>query len=808
MFVEVIVDINHKQVDQLFTYRVPKFLEQQVTVGQRVIIPFGRQTKVGYVIRCVERLDDAQFNDPSKIKSIQALMDYEQVLTNELIELSRWMADTYITTRIGAIESMLPSALKVKYERLIFMNPEHEVQMNLFSDALKDKFNASGHSGFKLSSIPLDSQLFKEIQQLLDEGVLIQESDIAQSLNKKKSLSVQYIEQNIERLKGQKQIECYELIKSRPFDWWTYSDLKSHGFSRSVVKGLVDKQFLEEGYVEVARDPFAHMDVLPTEKKQLNGEQQIVFDRISNDIVESKQQVHLLHGVTGSGKTEVYLNLIEQALSLGKEAIMLVPEISLTPQMVERVKARFQDDVAVLHSALSAGEKYDEWSKINKGIAKVSVGARSSIFAPFKELGIIIMDEEHESTYKQQDHPRYAALDIAIERSKYHDIPIVLGSATPRLETYVRAEHDVYTLNTLTTRANQQATLPDIHLIDLTKEFTVDPQMLFTNPLLNSIKETLQKGEQCVLFLNRRGYSTHITCNECGHVPHCKHCDISLTYHHHSQSLKCHYCNYEENKPHQCPSCHAQNSMELIGVGTERAAETLGELIPEAQIVRMDNDTTRKKGAHERIFNQFGQGEYNVLIGTQMVAKGLDFPNVTFVGVLNADTQLNLPDFRASEHTFQLLTQVSGRAGRADKAGQVYIQTFNPTHYAIKHVVSKDYLAFYQEEMAYRKMAKYPPYFYMTLIVIEHDDMDVTLQHAHYIYQFIDQQMNKGCYLLGPTPSPVSKVKDKYRYQLLIKYKQQNQMNHILHQIDQQYRSLYQTDRIAVHIYINPDHFM
>ncbi|OMG45092.1 primosomal protein N', partial [Paenibacillus macerans] len=396
-------------------------------------------------------------------------------------------------------------------------------------------------------------------------------------------------------------------------------------------------------------------------------------------IHDEKERTFLLHGVTGSGKTEVYLQTIEEVLNKGKEAMMLVPEIALTPQMVLRFKRRFGDDVAVLHSGLSKGERYDEWQKIRDGRARVSVGARSSIFAPFKNLGIIIIDEEHESTYKQEDYPRYHARDIAQWRSQFHHCPVVLGSATPSLESYARAEKNVYELLSLPHRVNQQA-LPHIDIIDMREELSEGNRSMFSIALRQAIQERLDKKEQIVLFLNRRGYASFMLCRDCGYVPHCPHCDISLTYHKTTDQLKCHYCGYQENPPSQCPNCEGDH-IRQVGTGTQRVEELLQQEFPHARIIRMDVDTTSRKGAHEKLLNDFEAGKGDILLGTQMIAKGLDYPNITLVGVLNADTMLNLPDFRASERTYQLLTQVSGRAGRHEKEGQVIIQTYNPDHY-------------------------------------------------------------------------------------------------------------------------------
>ena len=409
----------------------------------------------------------------------------------------------------------------------------------------------------------------------------------------------------------------------------------------------------------------------------------------------------LLYGVTGSGKTEIYLQSIQRVLEDGREGIVLVPEISLTPQMVNRFKGRFGDQVAVLHSGLSVGEKYDEWRKIQRKEVKVVVGARSAVFAPFENLGIIIIDEEHETSYKQEDNPRYHARDVAIERAKKHQCPVVLGSATPSLESFARAEKRVYHLLTLSKRMNDQ-NLPDVKIVDMREELREGNRSMFSRELFEKLQDRLMKKEQTVLFLNKRGHSSFVMCRDCGYVVQCPNCDISLTYHRYNQQMKCHYCGYESVVPTTCPECTSDH-IRYFGTGTQKVEEELGKIFPEAKVIRMDVDTTSRKGSHEKLLTEFHEGQADILLGTQMIAKGFDFPNITLVGVLSADTMLHLPDFRSSEKTFQLLTQVSGRAGRHELAGEVVIQTYSPEHYSIELAGQQDFDLFYQKEMMVQK---------------------------------------------------------------------------------------------------------
>ena len=514
----------------------------------------------------------------------------------------------------------------------------------------------------------------------------------------------------------------------------------------------------------------------------MNAEQQVAVETILQSVQEQQSQTYLLEGITGSGKTEVYLQVIAEVLNQGKTAIMLVPEISLTPQMVQRFKSRFGEHVAVMHSGLSQGEKYDEWRKIERGEAEVVVGARSAIFAPIENIGVIIVDEEHEASYKQEETPRYHARDLAIWRSEYHHCPVFLGSATPSLESRARAQKNVYQRLRLTQGANQAATLPTIDVVDMRKEVENGNVSSFSMSLQEKLQERLEKNEQSVLLLNRRGYSSFVMCRDCGYVLPCPNCDISLTLHMDSKTMKCHYCGHEERIPYRCPNC-GQDKIRYYGTGTQKVEEELQTLLPDSRILRMDVDTTRRKGAHEKILRTFGEGQADILLGTQMIAKGLDFPNVTLVGVLNADTALNLPDFRSSERTFQLLTQVSGRAGRAEKPGEVIIQSFNPEHYAIQLAKAQDYEDFYTKEMYIRHRGDYPPYYFTVQITASHPEENEAAKQMFQIATKLKQGLSPQAILLGPTPNAIMRVNNRYFYQVIIKYKQEPMLQPLLKEI-------------------------
>ena len=512
----------------------------------------------------------------------------------------------------------------------------------------------------------------------------------------------------------------------------------------------------------------------------LNQQQQNVVDSVNL----SMNDTYLLYGVTGSGKTEVYMELIDRVLNMGKSAIMLVPEISLTPQIVDRFVTRFGDSIAILHSGLSDYEKYDEYRKILEGKVKIVVGARSAIFAPLDNLGIVVIDEEHTSTYKQDNHPRYSAKDVAILRGKYNNCPVIFGSATPSLESFARAQKGVYKLLTLDKRAGN-GRLPNVNIVDMKVEIKKG-NFILSQMLVDKITDRLVKGEQVILLLNRRGYSSMLTCRDCGSVLKCPNCDISLTYHKTSNSNRCHYCNYSVKNIRVCPECHSDNIKDY-GLGTERLEEELKRMF-NANVVRMDMDTTSKKGMHEKIINDFGLHKYDILVGTQMIAKGLDFPLVTLVGVINADSSLNLPDFRSAEVTFQLLSQVSGRAGRSDLAGEVIIQTYNPEHYSIRYAKNHDYLNFYKEEMKNRMDLSYSPYYYLTLVNISSRDYDLGFKEANKIGDYLRKNLSDNTKVLGPSMANVFRINNVYHYQCIIKYKRDDKLSLVLREIDNIYK--------------------
>lgn len=574
--------------------------------------------------------------------------------------------------------------------------------------------------------------------------------------------------------KTKKQQECLAYLKNHPM-----SQIKDIPYTKGVVDHLVEQGFVEYQKIEHYRQPIVG-EIEKKKKIILTHDQQNVVQ----GILSRPERVSLIHGVTGSGKTEVYIALASAILHEGKTVMMLVPEISLTPMMVEVFKQRFGDQVAILHSRLSSGEKYDEYRRIKRQEVKIVVGARSAIFAPLENIGLIILDEEHDASYKQETKPRYLTSQIAKMRAQTHHARVVLGSATPSLESYSRAQKGIYDLYVLDKRINQKP-LPNVQIIDMVDEMKHHNYSLFSLEMKKRIQETIDKGDQVMLLLNKRGYATYVRCQDCGEVVKCPHCDVTLTYHKDEQKLKCHYCEYQMPFPQQCPHC-GSHYLKKIGMGTQKVEEDIEKTFHNAKVIRYDVDTTKNKNGHLKLLEKFKKKEANILLGTQMIAKGLDFEDVTFVGVLNADMSLNVPDFRASERTFQLLCQVSGRSGRGKKQGTVIIQTYNPNHYAIETAANHDYLSFYKQEMFYRQKAQYPPYCHLVSIVVQSKDEKRVHQSAIDIKDYLTSHIHQGV-VLGPAKSVIYKMQDIFRERILIKFVKSQEIYQALEVVNDYY---------------------
>ncbi len=706
MFAEVIINSNARALNKIFDYIVPTNMEKEIKVGARVFVPFGNGKKLddGFVINLKEESEFAN-------KEI-AKIEIEQSLTEDNITLAKLMARKYFCNISDCIKLMLPPGTGSKESN----NRVKEKKGN-FVYLKKEK---------------------DEINFLIENG----------------------------KIKSEKHVRVLTFLEQN--DGIYISDLEILAdVSKAILKTLEKNGYIEiiEGKIE--RNPFINKNIEKDEQKKLNQEQQKCFDGINLSIEKNEFSKNLIYGITGSGKTEIYLQLIQRVLEKERAAIVLVPEISLTPQMVDRFLARFGEIVAVLHSRLSTGERYDEWQKIAIGEKKIVIGARSAIFAPIKNLGIIIIDEEHDISYKSDMTPRYNAKDLSKYIAEKNNCPLVLGSATPEISTMYNAKKNDISLYTLTKRANN-SNLPEVQVVDLRNELAIGNRSMLSFKLQNEIKENLEKKKQTILFLNRRGYSTFIICRDCGYVAKCKNCNISLTYHIKENKLKCHYCGYETKAITECPECNSKK-VKYFGTGTQKLEDEISKLFPEASTIRMDIDTVSKKNSHEEILNTFKNENIDILIGTQMVVKGHHFPNVTLVGVIAADSSLNLDDYRAVEGTFQTLVQVAGRSGREEK-GKVIIQTYNPDHYAIIDAQKQDYNLFYNQEIELRKMLNYPPFCDIIMINFQGTDLFEIQKISELVYKRI-KSTNSDIIIYKPVPSPIDKIKNKYRWRIVIKCK-------------------------------------
>ncbi len=778
------------QTDRPFDYLIPTVLENTIQPGMRVWVQFGKGARqvMGMVVALSTTASYA-----GALKPLLAVLDAKPVLNAELLALSKWLAETTYSFWITCIQTMLPAQLKASAEK--YFQPrttagkallpagEELAMADVKPEALGGLLKAVQRGDLEVDYRLHDRARVKTVKHVVPQLDADGVAAAVAGLNPR----------------AKQQAHLLELLRQ----WQAKGETPAlpdvlAEISRAQIMHGQKQGWLKLVAKEVYRDPYPQMQgVALTQPLALTAEQQPVVATVSAAVAAKEAATFLLEGVTGSGKTEVYLQIIAKALASGRTALMLVPEIALTPQMVQRVRGRFGQRVAVLHSGLSDGEKFDEWRRIQRGEAHVVVGARSAAFAPLTNLGVCIIDEEHETSYKQDDAPRYHARDVVLHRAADAHAPVVLGSATPSLESRARAEKGVYTLLHLPHRVNARP-LPAVQLIDMRTAYQDGGRDDFSKSLLQALELRLERHEQSVLLLNRRGFSSFVMCRECGYKVQCPNCDISLTLHMDTHSLKCHYCGHEEPIPQVCPQCGSKK-IRYYGTGTQKVEASLAQLLPQARVLRMDVDTTRKKGGHAKILKAFGHHEADILLGTQMIAKGLDFPDVTLVGVINADTSLGLPDFRASERTFELLTQVSGRAGRAEKPGEVLIQTFNPEHYAIRYAQAHDYEGFFYAEMAVRHRGDYPPYYFTMKLTVSHQDEAEAAKAIYSLAHQLNQVLSASARVLGPTPGAIARLKNRYYYQMVIKYKKEPALAQTLTKIlDETQASVRQGFQVAI----------
>lgn len=719
MIASVLIEHNVKSLDKTFDYVVPENLSKDISVGHKVLVPFGSQIAEGFVLNLSNKYDPSM-----EYKEVINIVEKTFCLNEELLELGKFISDTTLSTRISAYQAMFPKALKASVKANINIKKDVYISLN------------------------------KEID--VDNYIDIHK-------------------------KNKKEIEILNLLKKK--------DVLRKEINSPSLRKLIENNVVVLKSVEVNRN----IDFVKEEKKniELTPEQNEAYTKIKN----STNNKVLLYGVTGSGKTEIYIKLINDTLNSGKNVIMLVPEISLTPQIVNRFLSEFGSRVAVLHSALSEGEKYDEYRRIVNKEVNIVVGARSAVFAPLLNIGLIIIDECSSPSFKQDVNPKYNAIDVSFERAKTHNALVLMGSATPLLEQFARGEKGVFELVKLTKRISNN--LPNYILVDMNDEVK-KRNYVISSVLKDKINETLKNGKQTILLLNRRGYSTFMSCSSCGYVWKCPNCDISLIYHKTTNNLRCHYCGYSTKMTNICPSCK-EEAIKDLGFGTEKLESIISKEF-NARVVRMDLDTTRNKGSHAKIIEDFKNHKYDILIGTQMISKGLNFKDVTLVGVINADASLNIPDFRSGERTFELLTQTGGRAGRYELPGEVVIQTYNKDNYCLECVKNHDYLSFYSKEMKIRRDLKYPPYYYLTLIKIISTTYEVARDEANKIKNYLSKNLSSNFIILGPSTASVFKLKNKYYFQIIIKYKKEENIFKVLKEIN----DTYITNKVSVDINVNP----
>ena len=764
-------------LDTAFTYRLPETLRRRVHPGCRVLVPFGNRKLTGVVL--------ATHSHPPGVPAKDALrlLDEEPALDEALLNLGRWISNYYCAPLGETLRAMTPLASDVRHGKVYSLTPsgrDTARQLHLTSNEQEDPATAILRmlDGRSLSASYLKQKVTRsaDVLRSLEKKGFVQSEDVAAERDPLRAsaarLRIEFIERGTEKLPKQER-ELLAYLELHPGQH-NVATLEETIAKASVAARALARRKLARLALEAVSSSAAP----PRAPHTLNPHQQAAYDAIQTGLASRQFQAFLLEGVTGSGKTEIYLNSIEAALSLGRGALLLVPEIALTPAVAGQFHHRFGEKVAILHSAFQDAERAQEWRRIRAGQASVVVATRSGVFAPVQNLGLIIVDEEHDQSYKQQETPRYHGRDVAVVRARDENAVIVLGSATPSLESRYNAERGKYTRLELPARIEQRP-MPAVTIIDMRREFLESrKQATFSRALLEAVTERLDNGEQTMLLLNRRGFSNIVACRACGERLQCVNCSVTLTYHRRDRRMLCHYCNYAIAVPDKCPQCTSEY-LQFIGVGSERVEQELGAAFPRARIARLDRDTVSGKHDYETILAGFREQRFDILVGTQMIAKGHDIPNVTLVGIVNADVGLGLPDFRAAERTFQLLTQAAGRAGRGETPGIVLIQTINPDHYAIQCAAEQDYEKFYRKEIDFRRMLHYPPFGAMASIVVRSANEEDALTRSAALGRLLSPAP-EGVRVMGPAPAPVLRVKSEYRYQVLLKTSSRKRLSEML----------------------------
>ncbi len=772
---------------QTFTYRLPKSFQENTKIGSRLLVPFGKRTITGYVVALHQELEDGLEIEESQLKEAVQLLDEEPLLTDEILRLTQWTADYYSASWGEVLKASLPTGVNVETENFVKITPNGQDEA-LKIETVKTnkskilKYLAENEEvSMRQLTKQFGSSASKIVTELVKQNLAISfQQTLSSKAKPKRRKAVKLLPNAMPFVLNEKQEEVIRILTENSGEIGLAELLEQADVSSSVINTLEKKGLVQNFVREVFRNPLADA-AIPTELNlTLTNEQTNAFESISKALDTNKYQAILLHGVTGSGKTEIYIRAMQKALELGKTGLMLVPEIALTPVFSRRLAQVFGDEVAIIHSSLSTGERFDEWRRIRNGLARIVIGTRSAIFAPLQNIGIIIVDEEHDGSYRQQESPFYNARDVAVVRANFADAVVILGSATPSLETFHNAQNGKYTYLSLPNRIGNRP-LAKAELVDMRNEFKQNNKdEVFSHELLTAIEETHAKGEQSIILLNRRGFSQFVLCRSCGDTIRCQNCDITLTFHRRDNVLMCHYCGFRAKVPQKCPFCDSK-FIYFIGEGTEQIEDVLHKKFPSLRIARIDRDSTRRKKSFEEILLDFSEHKIDMLVGTQMLAKGHDFPNVTLVGVVSVDSGLALPDFRSAERTFQLLTQVAGRAGRGHLQGRVIIQTFHPDHYALQHACTQNYENFYAEEIKYRQRLGFPPFVALASILVHHSNYNYAFDNAQIIKDCLQKaNADRHARILGPAPAAIPRLKNEHRFQILIKAVNRKKLRELL----------------------------
>jgi len=777
-FVEVALPLPLRQV---FTYRLPVGLQENIQLGARLLVPFGKRQLTGYAVALHQKISPELGIEEATIKDALELLDSEPLLTEEIIKLTQWTADYYATSWGEMLKASLPAGINAAVEQVYSITAKGLDELLKITSANSAKakiLQFLGGTG-EISSREISKKFGasysqRALRELVKENwaSVFHRTLTAQAKPKRRKvvrLLPPESHKPDQKAFSEAQTKIVETLLKTDGEIVFTDLIETTDTSASSINTLAKRGVLEIFVQEIRRDPLENATLPDLLNLTLTDEQTTVLAEINFALQTQKYKAFLLHGVTGSGKTEIYIRAMKEVLAKGKSALMLVPEIALTPVFSRRLRAVFGNEVAILHSNLSTGERFDEWRRLRAGTARIAIGTRSAVFAPLQNIGLIIVDEEHDGSYRQHESPFYHGRDVAIVRANFAKAVVVLGSATPALESFHNSQNGKYDYLTLPNRIGNRP-LATAELVDMREVFKVDGKnAIFSPQLIEAIEETHSRGEQSIILLNRRGFSSFVLCRACGETIRCNNCDITLTFHKREAKLICHYCNHRERVPHKCPLCESK-FLYFVGEGTEQIEDILRRKFSNLKIARIDRDTTSRRKSFEEVLMSFSRGEIDMLVGTQMLAKGHDFPNVTLVGVISVDAGLALPDFRSAEKTFQLLTQVAGRAGRGRLQGRVLIQTFHPEHYALRHANTQSYEDFYAEEIRFRKNLNYPPFVALASILIKHSNYNYAFDNAQILRDCLQKSnVEKSCIVLGPAPAPLARLKGEHRLQILVK---------------------------------------